>query len=266
MKEYSIHGGNPGAERLEILASTLASSTEQFLKSTGSIDGMKCLNLGCGIGRVSFQIAKMIGSHGTITGLDIEDRNIQIAKTLAETEQLNNTTFNCFDVYNLQEQNKYDLIYSRFLLSHLADAKVVLQIIFNAAKPGGKILIEDTDFSGHFCNPPSTYFDQYVVLYQELLHKRGANANLGQQLVTLLKEVGFTQISFHISQIAHTHEEGKLMAEITFEGISDSLIEEGLLTPKEASKIHSELMKFRKQEDSIISLPRIFQVSAIRPI
>ena len=125
-------------------------------------------------------------------------------------------------------------------------------------------MIEDTDFTGHFSNPKSGYFDQYVSLYQDLLRKRGANANLGQDLVWLLKEVGFTEVKFRISQPVHISEEGKLMAEITLEGISQALIEEQLITAKKYARIHSELVKFRKREDTMMSLPRIFQVTAKR--
>ncbi len=152
-------------------------------------------------------------------------------------------------------------MYSRFLLSHLSDPKTVLRSIRRALRTGGLLLIEDTDFSGHFCYPPSRYFNKYVSLYQHLLKKRGADANIGQKLMGLLHEAGFADVAFQISQPAHTGGEGKRMAEITFDGISKALLEEGLLSAEQAWVIHSGLVKFREQSDSVMSLPRIFQMS-----
>lgn len=265
IKEYAIHGGDEGAHRLSILSRTLESSTRRFLKTAGLENAMHCLNLGCGIGKVTFMISKIIGSEGRVLGLDIDERNIQIANELANAEHIKNASFKTFDVYELMDEQSYDVVYSRFLFSHLTDPKKVLQKTLQALKPAGKLLIEDTDFSGHFSNPTSPSFDTYVRLYQSLLRKRGANANAGQELAWWLKEVGFTDIKIQISQPVHTEEEGKLMAEITLDGISQALIEGGFITPEEYENIYSELVAFRKRKDTMISLPRIFQVSARRP-
>ena len=79
-----------------------------------------------------------------------------------------------------------------------------------------------------------------------------------------MKETGFVNVELQISQPVHTEGKGKLMAEIMFDGISKALIEEGIISTSAAKKIHSELVNFRKRNDSVISFPRIFQVSAVR--
>lgn len=129
----------------------------------------------------------------------------------------------------------------------------------------GIILVEDTDFTGHFSHPSSKDFNRYVSLYQRLLKKRGADASIGQKLVRLFKKARFIDVEFQLSQPVHIEGPGKLMAEITFEGISKALIEEGLITAEEAEKVYSGLVDFRKRSDSLISLPRIFQVSGRWP-
>ncbi len=98
-----------------------------------------------------------------------------------------------------------------------------------------------------------------------MLKKRGANANLGQHLVRLLKDLNCGNVTFQISQPAHSSGEGKLMAEITFKGISEALIEENMITKEEFDNIHAGLVAYRKREDTIMSLPRIFQVIATIP-
>ncbi len=265
MKEYSIQGGNEGSERLDILSRTIEKSTREFLKTAELNTAKSCLDLGCGTGKVTMMIAEIIGDQGQVLGVDINELNIHNANKSAKTKEIKNVSFEVFDVYKFKARTKYDVIYSRFLLSHLTNPKLILENILQLLKPGGKLLIEDTDFTGHFCYPKSDYFDQYVTLYQDLLKKRGANANLGQGLVGLLKDTGFSNVEFQLSQPAHISGEGKLMAEITFKGISEALLEEHLITEEEFARIYSELVKYRKRNDTIISLPRIFQVTASIP-
>lgn len=265
MKEYAIHGGNEGSTRLDILSRTIEKSTENFLKTTGLTGVKNCLDLGCGTGKVSMMIAKLIGDQGQVLGLDINELNIKAAIKSAKIQQIDNVNFEVFDAYQLNSGTTYDVIYSRFLLSHLANPRTVLENALQSLTPGGKLLLEETDFSGHFCSPKSGYFDAYVSLYQDLLKKRGANANLGQRLVGLLKDLNCTNVTFQISQPAHSSGEGKRMAEITFKGISEALIEENMIKKEEFVNIHTGLVEFRKREDTIMSLPRIFQVVATIP-
>ncbi|RNC85768.1 MAG: class I SAM-dependent methyltransferase [Balneola sp.] len=264
MPEYSIKGGEQGAKRLDILFNTLEGSTNEFLNRAELNQGIHCLDLGCGNGGVSFLLADLTGSEGQVLGLDIDQKNIQIANETASKKNIENISFQRFDAYELDNNNEYDLVYSRFLLSHLASPETVLNRIFDSLKTGGTILVEDTDFTGHFCYPNSAHFDQYVSLYQKLLKIRGGNANRGQELVGMLEKAGFTDIEFTISQPAHTSGNGKLMAEITFEAVFQSLIDEQLIDKKEFSEIHKGLIEFRKREDTLMSLPRIFQVKARR--
>lgn len=265
MTEYAIHGGGEGSDRLDILGRTIEDSTREFLQKADIAPAMTCLDLGCGIGKVSMMLAQMTGDQGKVLGVDIDELNIQKATQTAQALGIANVNFSVSDAYEFESDRKYDLIYSRFLLSHLSNPGLVLEKALTWLNPGGKLLIEETDFSGHFCHPQSDDFDRYVSLYQDLLTKRGANANLGQGLPVLLSNAGFTNVAFQISQPAHKSGEGKLMAEITFKGISQALMDEGLLSESEFVEIRSGLIQHRQREDSIVSLPRIFQITAHAP-
>lgn len=265
MPEYTIHGGDEGKKRLDILANTIEPGTARFLEMARIKAGMRCLDLACGGGNVALILAKYVGAQGQVTGLDMDERKIQLATESAAFNGIKNVSFKTLNAYDLMDQGVYDLAYSRFLLCHLSKPQIVLQNLWRALKPDGILLVEDTDFTGHFSHPSSKDFNRYVSLYQRLLNKRGADANIGQKLVGLFKKAGFVDIEFQLSQPVHIEGAGKLMAEITFEGISKALIEEGLITAEEAGKIHSGLVDFRKRSDSLISLPRIFQVNGRRP-
>ncbi|MEZ5038703.1 MAG: methyltransferase domain-containing protein [Saprospiraceae bacterium] len=265
MNEYSIHGGKKGNERLAILSRTVGATTSEFLDHYASDLSGRCLDLGCGGGTVTLDIAKRLRGKGQVYGLDMDTVNIFLAREAAQNQRVDNVQFDCFDAYELAEVDRYQAVYSRFLLSHLHQPARVLTNILRGLIPGGRLLLEDTDFSGHFCYPPCEAFDTYIRLYQNLLDARRADANIGQRLYQLLQQAGFEDISVRVVQPLHTKEEGKLMAEITMEGISGALLQEGLASREEISQTVAELKAFRADEKTVMSLPRIFQVAAIKP-
>lgn len=265
MKEYAIRGGKTGNERLAVLTRTLQGTTGQFLDDHRQDLIGNCLDLGCGGGKVTLEIARRIEGGGVVLGLDIDRYKIESAREAARRAQLPQVKFACRNAHDSLAPNTFNAIYSRFLLSHLQHPRQILSNIFNGLVPGGTILLEDTDFSGHFCYPACTAFDTYVDLYQHLLRVRGGDANIGQRLGQLLQSAGFQDVSVQVVQVAHLDEEGKLMAEITMENISEALLEEGLATGEETRRIVREIREFRTGADTIMSLPRIMQVSARKP-
>ena len=92
----------------------------------------------------------------------------------------------------------YDLIHVRFLLTHLREPQHVLSRMLGGLKPGGVAVVEDIDFSGHVCYPASEAFDFYVRMYQEVVRRRGGDANIGPKLPGLLLQGGFDDVSWSL--------------------------------------------------------------------
>ena len=264
MGAYAINGGLKGSERLEVLSQAMATFSEPFVEQAGIKPHWHCLDLGCGGGQVTSQIAQQLGTEGSVLGIDLDPDNLRHASELAQRLSLSQASFKQMDVHHLDEQDQYDLVYTRFLLSHLPTAADLLKKVWEALKPHGQLLIEDTHFSGHFCHPPSTAFDEYVSLYQQLLQKRSADADIGPRLPQLLKGTGFKDIDLKVVQPVHHTGQSKLMAEITLAGISTALVEEGITSPEIIDLLMKELRALRTDQDSLISMPRIFQVSAVK--
>jgi SAM-dependent methyltransferase len=64
------------------------------------------------------------------------------------------------------EESAYDLVFARYLLSHLPRPQRAVELMVRALRPGGRLVLEDVFFPGQICYPSNAAFDRFVELYQ----------------------------------------------------------------------------------------------------
>src|SRR5687767_2328951 len=115
---YVLKGGDQGAARLRVLGRVMWPTTRQLIKRAGLKRGMRCLDVGCGSGEVSLRMARLVGSDGEVVGVDLDQRALELAALRARRHDLS-ARFQGADAAQLAEPASFDLVYARFLLSHL---------------------------------------------------------------------------------------------------------------------------------------------------
>lgn len=93
MERYVIRGGSAGYQRLRLLARVQNPSTLEILRQAGLRPGMRCLDVGCGSGDVTFELARLAGPEGSATGLDLDPVKLELAAGEAAARGLANVTF-----------------------------------------------------------------------------------------------------------------------------------------------------------------------------
>ena len=257
--EYVLRGGEKGAERLNLLARAKWPTTWSLLQRVGVRRGMHCLDVGCGIGAVTLKLAQRVGPNGRAVGTDRDERCLEIARQEALRRKLP-ALFRVESADELQEASVYDLVYSRFLLTHLTEPGRALGRMAAAARPGGLVVVEDIEFAGHFCYPACPAFDRYVSLYQQVVRRKGSDPNIGPRLPGLLVDSGLQDVRLKVVQPAYRHGLGKQMAQVTLEHIREAVVQEALASSNEIDALITELDQFARGPRTIMSLPRIFQV------
>jgi ubiquinone/menaquinone biosynthesis C-methylase UbiE len=263
---YAIRGGQEGKKRLDLLARVMLPTTRQLLDRLGLLRGMECLDVGCGGGHVAALMASMVGPEGRVIGTDTDKEILALARKDAEAANAGNVEFQHMDACASLWQEKFDLTYARFLLSHLSQPERCLAAMAKACRPEGTIVIEDTDFSGSFCYPGCAAYERYKELYQKIVQHRGGDSNIGPKLPAMLRQAGVQQIELNVVQPAHIDGEGKWMAPITMSRISDALIADRLATENEVTQILADLNRAAADSETVMSLPRIFQVWGKRTV
>jgi SAM-dependent methyltransferase len=257
---YTLKRGLEGAQRLEILGRAVWPSTRSLLERAGLKPGLRCVDVGCGVGLVTEELAHMTGS---CVGVDNDEDFLNYARTHRSAD---GCEFRHLDVLTESlEPESYDVAFTRYLLSHLVDPLSVLKKIVSAVRPGGLILVEDVDFPGHFHHPPNPAFVRYLELYQNVVELRGGDPKLGRRLLELAQALQLTDIDVQLVVAVHHLGPSKRVAELTLKHVGEALIGHDLIGRSELAGLAAELTDYAAQTSSQISIAPTFQLMARKP-
>ena len=165
---------------------------------------MRCVDVGCGAGHVSRTLAGWVGTTGGVVGLDFDPVKLETARGASRKAGLTNVEFRLADVTTWSEPDAYDLVYGRFIVSHLADRTGLLARMCGALRPRGTLVLEDIDFSGAFCRPANAEYERYCALDAEVIGGRGGDANAGADLYRLALDAGLRDVDVRVVQPVHS--------------------------------------------------------------
>jgi len=113
--------------------------------------GMNVVDVGCGPGRVTVPIAKMIGPEGEVTALDLQAGMLEKARVSAKAANAENIRFVQAGAGDGKlEQNYYDRALLVTVLGEIPNREAALKEIFTALKPGGLLSVEEVILDPHF--------------------------------------------------------------------------------------------------------------------
>lgn len=258
-EDYIISGGEEGAKRLHLMSEIFWPATKKALDKIELESGMNCLDFGCGAGNVTAKLAKMVGDSGKVTGMDMDAGVLEFAQAHAQTMQIN-ADFEQLSIEELQVQDTFDLTYSRFLLSHLANPADGLNRLIAATKPNGWIMVEDISIAQHLHYPPNAAISRYIEIYTSSAQSKGADPNIGPRLLTMFQNAGLKDIELEVSLPTFYEGTGKSIARITLKNIAQTAIEMKITTQEEIEALLAEIEQFEKDKGSILSTAMVFTV------
>ena len=258
-ERYVIHGGLRGVERLRILGRVVAPTTRALLERAGVNEGMACLDVGCGGGDSTGELARLTGPRGRVVGIDLDETAIALARETAAARGLGHVEFRVGAAGQGTAAPEFDVVYARFVLTHLSEPAAAVAWMAAHLRPGGLLVVEDIDFRGHFCHPRNAAFERYTELYAEVVQRGGADPFIGPRLPSLLLAAGCADVAMEVVQPAGFDPDVKVMAAITTEGIAARVEAAGLATRAELAALADALHAFARDAQSVMSLPRIVQ-------
>jgi SAM-dependent methyltransferase len=101
--------------------------------------GEQLLDLGCGFGDMTQQLAGLVGPEGSVLGVDAASRFIDAARSEAAAAGVTNASFAVGDLQAMDFEDSFDAAYSRFGTMFFANPVVALRNVQRALVPGGRL-------------------------------------------------------------------------------------------------------------------------------
>lgn len=241
VSKYAIAIGEEDKARLMIINEICNPFTSQFLHKCQVSAGDKILELGCGIGLVSQELAALVGATGSVLATDISGEQLAVAKSLLSNPVPENLKFQQLSAFDLDKLNeKFDVVYVRFLLIHVPDPQKVIRQVKNVLKPGGKFIIEDCIGNHTVYSIPNSRGMDVVKHFDQLQFElQKSDDRYFSKLPNLLQEEGFnaTVISTIHPKLDSPRKRKMLTGGIS--SLKDALLTAGKITLEEYNLAYS---------------------------
>jgi SAM-dependent methyltransferase len=216
----------PDAERqrLALLQHYYDPYTIARLEKLGVAAGWRCLDVGAGGGSIARWLAERVGSSGSVLAIDLDLRLLEpLATPILSVRRL--------DICSEELPEDADLVHSRLLLEHLPERGSVLQRMIRALRPGGWLLVTDTDFRTVKMSEPDAEFDLLESSFAAATEAAGWNIGVGPALASMLENAGLVDVAAESWQTYERDGSMSMLLALTYRRLRDALIQHGAAAP-----------------------------------
>lgn len=181
------------ARRIESLYLTADAGRRRRLvrAALGASPGDRVLDVGCGPGFYCLELSAEVGPEGKVVGIDMSPP--MLAMAARRCQDLANVSFQHGEVLSLGvEDESFDRVLSVQVMEYVEDATAGLTEMRRALRPGGRVLIWDTDWATVALHSSDPGRNRRVL---EAWDRHLAHRSLPQTLGARLRDAGFVEVA-----------------------------------------------------------------------
>jgi len=118
--------------------------------------GSRVLDVCCGSGASALPTAEVVGPGGSVIGIDLADKLLELGRKKAKQRGLENVQFEHGDMLNLEFRNQFDAVICVFGIFFVPEMELAVRELWRAVTSGGKLAI--TTWGPRFFEPATTAF------------------------------------------------------------------------------------------------------------
>jgi SAM-dependent methyltransferase len=188
--QYVLGHSESELRRLIEQAAFFGELTADLFRRAGVGEGMSVLDIGCGVGDVSFLAAAFVGPTGTVLGIDRSAEALAVARERAAEAGADNITFKVADAVTFRVPENVDAIVGRLVLAYQPDPAALLRHLATQVRDGGLIAFQECDLSTASTKPALPLFTRMVDNVRETYRRANLDADMGSNLYGAFRAAG----------------------------------------------------------------------------
>ncbi|HEX8773306.1 MAG TPA: methyltransferase domain-containing protein [Pyrinomonadaceae bacterium] len=247
-KTAYIHGTEASEQaRLALLNRLTNAPFIEFLELRA---GASVLEVGSGLGILAREVSERV-PEGRVCGVEYASAQLALARN-----STGNLHFVQADAHALPFiDERFDAVYCRYLLEHVADPLQVLTEMRRVLRPGGRALAQENNILIITFYPECPAFEAVWQRFAALQSRLGGDALIGKKLFSLFKKAGFSEIKLSIQPEIHYAGTESFRPWVenligNVEGGAGELERQGLATAREIKETIAEMRAFAERDDA----------------
>ena len=160
----------------------------RVIKALELREGERVLDIGSGPGLLAYDMAASVGRHGRVCGIDISEDMLLMSRTRCADQPW--AEFQRADATNLPyPDDSFDAAVSTQVYEYVVDIPVALAELYRVARPGGRVVVLDTDYGSLVIyTEDEARMERVLSAWNEHFVHAGLPRTLSRQL----RDAGFT--------------------------------------------------------------------------
>lgn len=190
--EYVLGTDRLEIERLRFQHVAWIQEAYGLWERAGVCAGQTVVDLGCGPGFTSFELARLVGPEGKVFARDESARFLEFLRAEAERHGIRNVEPSLGPVEELDlPPESVDVAYARWLLCWLDDPGAAVERIAPALRPGGVLALQEYfDWGAMKLVPPSPDFDRSIAACMRSWETAGVTIDVGDRIPSFAQRAG----------------------------------------------------------------------------
>ncbi len=266
-KDYILGTHDDEIARLGLQHRVWRPFTSDAWQRAGFASGQTILDIGCGPGYASLDLAEIVGPTGAVLAFDRSRRFLDALEHAAKARGIVNIRAQEVDLELSPLPDAHaDGAWCRWVFAFMKDPRGLLSRVLGALRPGGSIVIHEYfDYSTWRTSPRSAAIEEFVRVVMETWRRSGGEPDIGLDLPAWLEASGCEVRS--LKPIVHVVPPGhpiwewpKAFVEVNLTRLTDL----GHLTSERAEAIRVSFRECERSPHTRMITPAVLEIIAVR--